>query len=362
MKFKIKELCQIICGGTPSTTNPEYWDGDIVWLTPKDLSINRNKYIVDSSNKITSKGLNNSSTKIVPKGAVLLSSRAPIGYLAISNCELCTNQGFKSLVCNKDLINNEYLYYLLQTKVEELKSISTGSTFLELSTSTLKDYEIDIHDLCEQQHIVNILGSIDEKIENNEQKIAKIKKLMLTLFKDFQNKLLHLEPVRLGEYISFIKGRKPTESRENLQPYLTIDGMTTNNYETVSSDNMILAKVDDIMMVMDGASSGTIYSGYNGIVGSTLAKLDCSQTDILPLIEQRLIQMQDKIKELNTGSAIPHANKEFIQSITILFSNDEYQHNVIKQLNILKQEILTCRKANIKLNKLKTLYLKKFFG
>ena len=158
MKFKIKELCQIICGGTPSTTNPEYWDGDIVWLTPKDLSINRNKYIVDSSNKITSKGLNNSSTKIVPKGAVLLSSRAPIGYLAISNCELCTNQGFKSLVCNKNLINNEYLYYLLQTKVEELKSISTGSTFLELSTNTLKDYEIDIHDMAEQQHIVNSIN------------------------------------------------------------------------------------------------------------------------------------------------------------------------------------------------------------
>ena len=362
MKFKVKELCQIICGGTPSTTNPEYWNGDIIWLTPKDLSINRNKYIVDSSNKITSKGLNNSSTKIVPEGAVLLSSRAPIGYLAISNCELCTNQGFKSLVCNNDLINNEYLYYLLQTKVEELKSISTGSTFLELSTSTLKDYEIDIHDMAEQQHIVNILGSIDEKIENNEKKIAKTKELMLSIFKDFQNKLFKQEPIQLGEYISFIKGSKPCDSRENLLPYLTIDGMNTNNYECVCSDKMILADESDILMVMDGASSGTIYSGYNGIVGSTLAKLDCSKTDIIPLIEQRLIQMQDKIKELNTGSAIPHANKEFVQSIIILLSNDEYQKNIVDQLNLLKQEILTCRKSNIKLNHLKQLYLKKFFG
>ena len=70
MKYKIKELCQIICGGTPSTTNHEYWGGNIVWLTPKDLSTNKNKYIVDSSSKITSKGLNNSSTKLVPKGTV----------------------------------------------------------------------------------------------------------------------------------------------------------------------------------------------------------------------------------------------------------------------------------------------------
>ena len=206
-------------------------------------------------------------------------------------------------------------------------------------------------------HLINILGSIDEKIENNEQKIVKTKELMLSIFKDFQNKISNQEPIQFGEYISFIKGRKPNDSRDNL-----IDGMNTNNYECVCSDKMLLADEKDILMVMDGASSGTIYSGYNGIVGSTLAKLDCSQTDILPLIEQRLIQMQDKIKELNTGSAIPHANKEFIQSITILLSNDEYQHNLTKQLNILKQEILTCRKSNIKLNKLKNLYLKKFFG
>mgnify|MGYP002537108827 CR=1 FL=1 len=211
-------------------------------------------------------------------------------------------------------------------------------------------------------HLVNILGSIDDKIENNEQKIVKTKNLMLALFKDFQNKLLHLEPIQLGEYISFIKGRKPTESRENLQPYLTIDGMTTNNYDTVSSDKMILAKEEDIMMVMDGASSGTIYSGYSGVVGSTLAKIDCKKQEIMPLVEQRLIQMEEKIKELNTGSAIPHANKEFVQSITILLSNDEYQQSIIDHINLLKQEILNCRNANIKLNKLKTLYLKKFFG
>ena len=158
MKYKIKELCQIVCGGTPSTANPDFWNGDIVWLTPKDLSINKDKYITNSLTKINTNGLHNSSAKIVPEGTVLLSSRAPIGYLAIANCELCTNQGFKSLICNYDLVNNEYLYYLLQTKVEELKSISTGSTFLELSTNTLKDYEIDIHNMVQQQHIVNSIN------------------------------------------------------------------------------------------------------------------------------------------------------------------------------------------------------------
>ena len=211
-------------------------------------------------------------------------------------------------------------------------------------------------------HLINILGSIDDKIENNEQKIVKTKELMISIFKDFQNKLSNQEPIQLGEYISFIKGRKPSDSKENLKPYLTIDGMNTNNFEMVCSDKMIFAEEDDILMVMDGASSGTIYSGYNGIIGSTLAKIECNQTNLIPLIEQRLIQMQGKIKELNTGSAIPHANKEFIQSITILLSDDEYQDNVCEQLKLLKQEILMCRKSNIKLNNLKSLYLKKFFG
>lgn len=165
---------------------------------------------------------------------------------------------------------------------------------------------------------------------------------MLSIFKDFQNKISNQEPVQLGEYISFIKGRKPSDSRENLLPYLTIDGMNTNNYECVCSDKILLADEKD-----NGASSGTIYSGYNEIVGSTLAILDCIQTDILPLIEQRLIQMQEKIKELNTGSAIPHANKEFIKSITISLSNDEYQHNITNQL-----------KYNNKYERNKTIYSK----
>ena len=158
MKYKIKDICKIICGGTPSTENKKYWgtNKDIVWLTPKDLSVYKGKYVTDSLSHITKLGLQNSSAKIIPTNTVLLSSRAPIGYLAISKVDLCTNQGFKALIPDKNVLNYEYLYYLLMSKIDELQSISTGSTFLELSTSTLKEYKIDIHSLSEQQHIVNI--------------------------------------------------------------------------------------------------------------------------------------------------------------------------------------------------------------
>ena len=159
-EFKISQICEVISGGTPSTKIASYWGGDIIWLTPKDLSSNTSKWISKSINTITQEGLINSSAQMLPKDAVLLSSRAPIGYLALAATQLCTNQGFKSMVCNKNIILPEYLYYLLQTKVEDLNNISTGSTFKELSASLLKNYKINVHDMVDQQHIVDTVRNV----------------------------------------------------------------------------------------------------------------------------------------------------------------------------------------------------------
>jgi len=155
-EYLVSDICEVIGGGTPSTTNPAFWDGNIVWLTPKDLSSNTKRYIIDSENRITEQGYRSSSAKMLPVGTVLLSSRAPIGYLAIAATELCTNQGFKSMICKREFVIPEYLYYLFLTKVEELNNISTGSTFKELSGTTLKNHKIRIHSLPEQRHIVDL--------------------------------------------------------------------------------------------------------------------------------------------------------------------------------------------------------------
>ena len=157
-KYKMKEIGNIISGGTPSTNNPSYWDGDIPWITPKDLSKNTDRYIYNGERNITIEGLNNSSAKIVPYNTVLLSSRAPIGYLALAGTKLCTNQGFKSIICNDKTILPEYLYYLLKTKIDDLINISSGSTFLELSKTSFENYEINIHNKDIQQHIVNTIS------------------------------------------------------------------------------------------------------------------------------------------------------------------------------------------------------------
>ena len=157
--LKIQQLGKIISGGTPSTTNVNYWDGEVIWITPKDLSKNINKYIYNGERNITQEGLKHSSAKLLPINSVLLSSRAPIGYLAIAGCELTTNQGFKSIICDESIVLPEYLYYSLSTKIDDLISISSGSTFSELSRSALENFELNVHTIQEQQHIVNTISS-----------------------------------------------------------------------------------------------------------------------------------------------------------------------------------------------------------
>ena len=159
-EFRIEEICTVVSGGTPSTKINSYWNGDVVWLTPKDLSTNDKKWVFSSGTTITQEGLEHSGAKMLPINSVLLSSRAPIGYLALAGVPLCTNQGFKSMICNESYILPEYLYYYLQTKVEDLNNISTGSTFKELSGSLLKNYKVTIHSLREQQHIVDSMENI----------------------------------------------------------------------------------------------------------------------------------------------------------------------------------------------------------
>ncbi|TGE83544.1 restriction endonuclease subunit S [Weissella confusa] len=166
MKFKISEIAQVVGGGTPSTKEEDnYANSDVAWITPKDLSGYTQKYIANGSRDISEKGLNSSSAKLMPKGTVLVSSRAPIGYVAIADGPLATNQGFKSLVPNEDVVTSEYLYYVMKQSKSALEQVATGTTFKEVSGSVMKNFEIDIPNLEEQERIVSILAPIDQKIE-----------------------------------------------------------------------------------------------------------------------------------------------------------------------------------------------------
>ena len=184
-KYKLGEIAKIIGGGTPSTSHEKFWNGDICWLTPRDLTGYSNKLIFRGERNISDEGLKNSSARLIPKGSILLTSRAPIGYIAIAGNELCTNQGFKSFFVNDEIIHNEFLYYLLKNNIEKIKSLGTGSTFAEVSATILKDFEIKIPDIPTQRQIASILSSLDDKIELNLQMNKILEAMAQTIFKEW---------------------------------------------------------------------------------------------------------------------------------------------------------------------------------
>lgn len=166
---RIDEIGEVIGGATPSTKNCKYWDGDIPWLSPKDLTGYKFRYISKGQRNITEEGLESCSTQMVPKGTVLFSSRAPIGYIAIADRPLCTNQGFKSVVPN-ECIDSLFLYYLLKNNKKRIEGLGSGTTFKEVSASTMRTIELLIpSDIKEQKQIASILDSIDSKIEVNNR-------------------------------------------------------------------------------------------------------------------------------------------------------------------------------------------------
>ncbi len=180
-EYRLGDIAEIVGGGTPSTKIKEFWNGEIAWLTPRDLSNHICRYIERGERNITKFGLASSSSKILPKNSVLLSSRAPVGYLAIAKNEITTNQGFRSFVTNNK-VHYEFLYYLLKENVEYLKSQATGSTFGEISGSTLKSLVFSFPPLSEQKTIAEVLSTLDDKIDLLYRQNKTLEAMAETLF------------------------------------------------------------------------------------------------------------------------------------------------------------------------------------
>ena len=170
IECKISDIGTVVGGATPSTKKPEnYENGTIAWITPKDLSTFTGRYIQCGERNITEIGLKSCSTQLLPKDTVLFSSRAPIGYVAIAANEVCTNQGFKSVVPNENT-DPLFLYYLLKYNKDKIEGMGSGTTFKEVSGNTMKNIVVSVPtDKKVQERISSMLGSIDDKIEENER-------------------------------------------------------------------------------------------------------------------------------------------------------------------------------------------------
>ncbi len=163
-------------GGTPSTKTPEYWNGDIIWITPAEVVANQGDYINDSARKITREGLANSSAKMLPVDTVLLTSRATIGAVALSGVPLATNQGFTSLICGSDLLPRFAMYWC-QANTREFIIRSTGNTFREISRKNVAAIQMNLPPLEEQQRIIEIISGADQMLQATEKAIVHTRSL-----------------------------------------------------------------------------------------------------------------------------------------------------------------------------------------
>lgn len=179
---RLADCCEIVSGATPSTSVDDYWEGDIRWATPKDLSNLDSHYISDTPRKLTSEGLQSCAASILPENSVLFSSRAPIGHVAINTVPMATNQGFKSFVPKSGVVDAKYIFHWLRANRGYLESLGNGATFKEVSKATVSRIEIPYPPLPEQRRIAAILDQADALRAKRREALAQLDSLTQAIF------------------------------------------------------------------------------------------------------------------------------------------------------------------------------------
>ena len=246
----IDDCAEILQGGTPDTKNPAYWGGNIIWVTPSEVTKLQSMYIDKSERKITQEGLKHSSATIVPAGTILLCSRATIGELAIAAKPMTTNQGFKNLICRKH-VNNIFFAYLLKTLKKEMITLAAGTTFLELSKSNLKTIPVTLPPIDEQIAIADTLSAFDRHLANLSELIAKHEGIRAGALEDLVSGRTRLpgfsgewETVKLGEIASVQDGTHGSFARAKTGRLLLSAKNVLDNHLEITNDERLVSQAD----------------------------------------------------------------------------------------------------------------------
>lgn len=236
---RLGDVCKVVSGSTPKRKIAEYWDGTIPWVTPKEISRLPSRFLWESAEKITEAGFRSCSTAILPVDSLLLSSRAPIGLLAINKIPVCTNQGFKSLIPGKD-VHVEYLYYVLKANVSSLQAKGNGTTFKELAKPAIKNFEIPLPPFEDQIRIAHLLGKVEGLIALRKQHLQQLDDLLesvfLEMFGDPVRNEMGWDVVPFHKIGQFVSGGTPSKSREDYW---------RGDFPWVSPKDMKISKIAD---------------------------------------------------------------------------------------------------------------------
>lgn len=362
-KAKIGELTDIVNGGTPSTAIAEYWNGGINWCTPSDITKKKTKYLSNTEKTITEKGLSESSASLLPIGTILLCSRATIGEMSIAASEMATNQGFKNLICKKD-VDNEFLYYALFPLRNKMLELAIGTTFLEISKSALQSIEVIIPaDIIEQTAIAGALSDVDSLISSLQKLIEKKNAIkqgamqeLLTGKKRLPGFDEEWRTYKLGELGSFDKGCGISRAESNTgnfpavrygELYTKHTDYVKQYYSCISGDVAQTAKrvtFGDILFAASGETKEEI-----GVCAAIVDRRDIfaggdivvftPTTEIYPIFFGTLLNMpfvQKQKSERGQGDAVVHIHADSLSEIIISMPEKNEQEaiaTVIKDFN-----------------------------
>ncbi|MDP2683267.1 MAG: restriction endonuclease subunit S [Deltaproteobacteria bacterium] len=242
-EYKLADIAEIIGGGTPKTTVTEYWDGDIPWLSVVDFN-NGRKLVFDTEKKITKKGLQESSTKLLKKGQIIISARGTVGALAVLGKDMAFNQSCYGLTTKENLTFNDYLYYLVKDNVSSLLNNTHGAVFDTITRETFEHISVELPSLPEQKSIASILSSLDDKIDLLHRQNKTLEALAETLFRQWfvEEAEESWEVTKLGTLGKIICGKTPskkiTSYFDGEIPFIKIPDMHGNTFVFDSEDSL----------------------------------------------------------------------------------------------------------------------------
>ena len=366
----IADLGNVIGGATPSTKKSEnYENGSISWITPKDLSTFQGRFISRGERNITELGLNSCSTRLLPANTVLFSSRAPIGYVAIAAKEMCTNQGFKSVIPNDDT-DYMFLYYLLKYNKSNIENMGSGTTFKEVSGNTMKSIKVSVPvEIEEQKRIGAVLSAIDDKIELNTAINENLEQQAQAIFKSW---FVDFEPfgrvmpddwmsITLNDVCTKITDGSHYSPKDNPSatiPMLSVKDMRAFNFDFRSCKhidenefekmiaNDCVPKKDDILVAKDGSYLKEIFICNRDERYAILSSIAIFRPDtsvIIPEILLALLKSPSVLKEVRdnyvSGSALPRIVLKDFKKLRFILPPLKIQSEIAPLLHNIRLQI-----------------------
>ena len=378
---RLGDVCTIVSGTTPKSNCPEYWDGNINWVTPAELN-DDSDVIYESQRKITEQAVQDSSLKPFPAGTVLLSSRAPIGKVAIAGVEMYCNQGFKNLICS-NRIYNRYLYHFLKNSTEYLNSLGRGATFKEISKRIVENIEIPLPTLDEQCRIAAVLDKVSGLIAKRREQLDKLDELVKARFVEMfgdETEFDRWPSCTIGDVADICVGVviKPTQyyADQGIPAFrsLNIGEMRVKDGDWVyftkeghQKNQKSVVRKNDVLVVRSGAPGTACvatekYDGYNA-VDIIIAHPDNTKVDSTFLAAfTNMPHGMNQIRGRTGGAAQQHFNVGGYKTLRLIMPPMDQQQKFASFVKQTDKSKLTIQQSLDKLEVLKKALMQQYFG